>query len=120
MIIYRSSKKLIEQSNNQGTVSKLSSGFTKIKGALRTQPIEGAMFPTESQPYESNSTIFIEQNTNRDLSCWRVSITQVEQVNFNNFLQLNLSKINYLGNNGIKNSRNVLHKRKKNRLLFRK
>ncbi|GLV46764.1 hypothetical protein CBL_13537 [Carabus blaptoides fortunei] len=66
--------------SSQGTVSKISSGLYKIKGALRTQPIEGAVYPQETQTYETDPSIFIEQNIYRDLSAWRVSISYAEQI----------------------------------------
>lgn len=64
-----------------GTVSKLSSGFHRIKGALKTpQPIEGAVYHSETHSFETVPSLFIETNIYRDLSAWRVAISQIEHV----------------------------------------
>ncbi|XP_017774101.1 PREDICTED: sorting nexin-14-like isoform X2 [Nicrophorus vespilloides] len=69
-------------SNNQGAVSKISSSFGKIKGALQAkQPVEGAVYPHESRILESDHT-YIEESEmytpNRDLTAWRISIPNIE------------------------------------------
>lgn len=68
---------------SQSTVSKISSGLGRIRGALRTnQPIEGAVCIPEAQAFENGT---IEElivsdcsNIHRDLSTWRVSIPNTE------------------------------------------
>lgn len=89
------------ENTSQGTVSKISSGIGKIKGALKTnQPVEGAVFPQEIPVLESEPTPFIEdlippdvsQNF-RDLNAWKISIPDIETrvvsyqhyITFNNF-----------------------------------
>lgn len=66
-------------SYTQGTVSKISSGFGKIKVALKTsQPVEGALYPNEINIIEAESTSLdeIQQETKivRDISTWRITI----------------------------------------------
>lgn len=69
----------------QSTVSKISSGLGRIRGALRTnQPIEGAVCIPETQTFENGG---IEElivsdcsNSYRDLSAWRVSVPNTELV----------------------------------------
>lgn len=68
-------------------MSKLSSGFGKIKGVLKTaQPVEGAVFPLESQGVENVNVEDILlgdcKQLFRDLSTWRVTIPTYQVIVF--------------------------------------
>nr|CAH7759735.1 unnamed protein product [Callosobruchus chinensis] len=65
--------------SNQSAVSKLSSGFGKIKGVLKsTQTVEGAFFPLEPQNVEDvrvDEMLLSECKTLfRDMSTWKITV----------------------------------------------
>ncbi|RZB40834.1 sorting nexin-14-like [Asbolus verrucosus] len=71
---------------SQGTVARISSSLGKIRGALKAaQPIDGAIYPPESQTIENGTVedIIISEcgSIFRDLSAWRVSILSYQTTN---------------------------------------
>nr|CAD7411675.1 unnamed protein product [Timema poppensis] len=69
--------------SDSGTVARISNKLNKIKGALRSQPVEGHTFDSDST-LDLGETEFAEDlhlsesSTQRDLNAWRVSIPSVD------------------------------------------
>nr|CAD7598805.1 unnamed protein product [Timema genevievae] len=69
--------------SDSGAVARISNKLNKIKGALRSQPVEGHTFDSDST-LDLGETEFAEDlhlsesSTQRDLNAWRVSIPSVD------------------------------------------
>nr|CAD7440331.1 unnamed protein product [Timema bartmani] len=102
--------------SDSGAVARISNKLNKIKGALRSQPVEGHTFDSDST-LDLGETEFAEDlhlsesSTQRDLNAWRVSIPSVDtRFDINNktypVFNINVQRIdvNTEGNCNTKNS----------------
>nr|CAD7261904.1 unnamed protein product [Timema shepardi] len=79
----KSGSRVNKKWSDSGTVARISNKLNKIKGALRSQPVEGHTFDSDST-LDLGETEFAEDlhlsesSTQRDLNAWRVSIPSVD------------------------------------------
>ncbi|XP_021925834.1 sorting nexin-14-like isoform X2 [Zootermopsis nevadensis] len=80
----KSGSRSMKKWSDGGAVARLSSRLHKIKGALRTQPVEGHVYDTDSAldlgetEYAEDLHLSDSSESYRDLSAWRVSIPCVD------------------------------------------